>query len=222
MPISVERKKRGRPRGTSNKAGKSAVNLPRRTKPRVGKKPAKISEYESDNSASSDEKKSSEIVDNKGRSGSKRTRSQFKNTPSDTDGNESLNDDFVASKSNTNMLVPNFEKEEVPKHSELDKGKAVKQVVTEDSNSGQRFDAINKAGTEDTVDPVQAMILKLVPILGTKKVESANPVPEVVELRGSSSTGGEEKQTLDAETESPVKKKKVSYKDIATALLKDW
>ncbi|KAL8480268.1 hypothetical protein ACS0TY_026986 [Phlomoides rotata] len=243
LPRSVERKKRGRPRRTSNKAGKSVVNLPRRTKPRVGKKPAKISEYESDNSAS-DEKESSEMVDNKGKMSSnqpKRTRAQFRNTPSEIDGNE-LDDDFEASKANqghsesSNLLVPNFEKEEEQKHSTLDKGKAVEQVVTEDSNFGESFDEINKAGTEprssiqqynhtieDTLNPVQAILLNMVPILATKKYESANPVPEVVKDRGSDSTmGGEVKLTLDTETEPPVKKKKVSYKDIANELLKDW
>lgn len=239
MPRSTERKKRGRPRGTSNKAGKSVVNLPRRAKPRIGKKPAKISEYESDNGASSDEKKSSEMVDSKQRSGSnqpKRTQAQFRNTPSEIDGNElhgTLKDEFEVSKANegpsksSNLLLSNSGKEEVQKHYSLEKGKAVEQV--EDSN----FDEIHKAGNEprssaqqynqETVDPVQAMLMTLIPSLATIKAESANSVPDVVKDGGSNAnTGREEKRALDAETQPPVKKKKVSYKDIANELLKDW
>lgn len=262
LPKRVGKRKRGRPSGTSTKKGKSVVNLSRRTRPRVGKKPAKIYEYESDKGASSDDKEdfevssinngSSEMVDNKGRScfnQPRRTRAQLRNKPAEIGGNEldegtvaeeqTMNEDFEVSRTNrgpsetSELLIPNFQKEEALKDSTLERGKAVEQGVTEHSNCGQRFDEINEVRTgqgcsiqyndrlEGNVDPVQAMLLNMVPILATKKVESANPVPEEVKARGSDPVNEEEKLPLDAEMQ-PVKKRKVSYKDVASELLRDW
>ncbi|KAK6139800.1 hypothetical protein DH2020_026476 [Rehmannia glutinosa] len=170
LPDRSGKRKRGRPSGISTKKGKSVVNKSRRTRPRVGNKPAKIYENESDKSTSLDDKEDfevSEMVENKGISSSnqpRRTRAQIRNKPAEIGGNE------------------------------LDK---------EDSKWGQRFDEINEVGygqgtstqykdrLEDTLDPIQAMLLNMVPSLATKKIESADPVPEVVRVRDPSPALGE-------------------------------
>lgn len=62
---------------------------------------------------------------------------------------------------------------------------------------------------EVMTDPVQAMLLEMIPTLGLKKAESESTVLE------------NEKPQPNLEA-NPVKKKKVSYKDVAGDLLKDW
>ncbi|KAI3443409.1 hypothetical protein Pfo_000074 [Paulownia fortunei] len=262
LPNRDGKRKRGRPSGMSTKKGKSVVNQSRRTRPRVGNKPAKIYENESDKGASLDEKEdfgvssikcgTSEMVENKGRSGfnqPRRTRARIRNKPAEIRGNEldkgasseeqTMKEDSEVSTENhghsetANLLIPEFRKKEAVKDSTSERGKAVEPGVEEHSKCGQRFDEINEVGSglgsstqyndrlEDTVDPVQAMLLNMVPILATKKVESAIPVPEEVKARGPDPISEGEKLPLDAETQ-PVKKRKVSYKDVASELLKDW
>lgn len=62
---------------------------------------------------------------------------------------------------------------------------------------------------EVMTDPVQAMLLEMIPTLGRKKAESESTVLE------------NEKPQPNLEA-NPLKKKKVSYKDVAGDLLKDW
>lgn len=254
MPDRVEKRKRGRPTGKQ----KSLVNLPRKTRPRIGKKPAKISEYESDKGASSDDKEdaklssidceSSKMVDSRTKAGSKqprRTSARLRNKPVEI--NENKSDDDVAAEEQTtdenfelgrtnqepcetsNLPVPDFHKTESLKDSTTERGKAVEQGVTESSNYGQRFDEVkdsvigqgSSTRFEDDVDPIQAMLLNMVPSLAAKKVESVAPVHEEVKTRAPDRADEEEK--LPKDTEMPaVKKRKVSYKEMANELLKDW
>ncbi|KAK4414850.1 DNA ligase 4 [Sesamum alatum] len=261
LPNRDGKRKRGKPSGTSNRKGKSVVN--RRTRPRVGKNPAKIYENESDNGASSDEKEElevggknhggSEMLKSKGRSSfnqpKRTTRAQIRNKPAKIGGNESdkgassdeqsMGGDFEVRGANkghsdiANLLVPEFQKKEAEKDSTSEKGKEAELGVEEHNKPGIRVDEINEVGSgyggsiqyndrlEDTVDPVQAMLLNMLPILDTKKVENAIPVSDEVKTRHPDPTPEEEKLPLDDETK-PVKKRKVSYKDVANELLKDW
>ncbi|KAK6131668.1 hypothetical protein DH2020_034575 [Rehmannia glutinosa] len=237
LPDRSGKRKRGRPSGISTKKGKSVVNKSRRTRPRVGNKPAKIYENESDKSTSLDDKEDfevSEMVENKGISSSnqpRRTRAQIRNKPAEIGGNEL--DKGASAEKQTMEEDSGTAKSLIPEIQTSEKGKALEPGIAEHSKCGQRFDEINEVGygqgsstqykdrLEDTVDPIQAMLLNMVPSLATKKVESAIPVPEEVKARDPDPAHGEGKLPLDAGTQ-PVKKKKVSYKDVANELLRDW
>ncbi|KAG8376397.1 hypothetical protein BUALT_Bualt09G0059200 [Buddleja alternifolia] len=228
LPNRDGKRKRGRPSWASTKKGKPVVNQPRRTRARVGNKPAKISENESDKDADKDEvdikDESSETVKNKGKSNSnqpRRTRARARNKPAEIIGNEL---DKGAS-SEQNMKEDSRTSE---------RGKEVESGIEVHSKPGQRFDEKEEVGFEqgsstqfndrheDNVDPVQAMLLNMVPALATKKVETVTPVIEEVKTGGADPIREEEKLHLDADDTKPVKKKKVSYKDVANELLKDW
>lgn len=75
-----------------------------------------------------------------------------------------------------------------------------------------------------TVDPVQAMLLNMIPSLGKKYVETKNSVTDQkpsADNNGKSPVVADDKLSDDV-IAPPVKKKKVSYKDVAGELLKDW
>ncbi|KAL5974134.1 hypothetical protein ACLOJK_030797 [Asimina triloba] len=76
-------------------------------------------------------------------------------------------------------------------------------AATKHENKGKR------GKLELMVDPVQAMLLDMIPALSQSKVEAGKSAVE------------DEKLSIDPETK-PVKKKRVSYKDVANELLKDW
>lgn len=219
LPNREGKRKRGRPSGMSTKKGKSVVNQSRRTRPlRVGNKAAKIYENESEKSASSDDKEvfeasgiincgNYEMLKNKVKSCLNQPRRTGASSEDQTmkKVSEASGANHGPSES-ANLFIPDFGKKEEVKDSTPQSSKAVE--------------------LGDSVDPVQAMLLNMIPILGTKKVESAVPVPvpEEVKARGPfpiSIHEEEEKLPLDAEMQ-PVKKRKVSYKDVASELLKDW
>ncbi|KAL0410270.1 UNVERIFIED_CONTAM: DNA ligase 4 [Sesamum latifolium] len=188
--------------------GRSSFNQPKRiTRAQIRNKPAKIGGNESDKGPSSEEPSMEEDFEVRG----------AYNGASDT----------------ANLLVPGFQKKEAEKDSTSEKGEEAELGVEEHNKPGIRTDETNEVGSgcggsthyndrlEDTADPVQAMLLNMVPILATKKVESAIPVSDEVKTRHPDPTLEEEKIPLDDETK-PVKKRKVSYKDVANELLKDW
>ncbi|KAL8039990.1 hypothetical protein ABFX02_10G071500 [Erythranthe guttata] len=243
LPNTDNKKKRGRPIGASTKKGKSVVNKPRRTRPRAGNKPAKIHESESDKDVSSEEKKdSTEIVEIKANSDFNKPeeqRAQIKTKPSEIVENELDSRAFSEKQTQcseiANLFLPGFQKEEEVEDYATERGKAVEPIVEEHSKFGQRFDGIKEVGSsgqesgthysdriEDAVDPVQAMLFNMLPILATKKAESDSiTAPLEVKTGDPNPTREEEKVLLDGETQ-PVKKRKVSYKDVANELLKDW
>ncbi|KAK4396711.1 DNA ligase 4, partial [Sesamum angolense] len=188
--------------------GRSSFNQPKRTtRAQIRNKPVKIGGNESDEGPYSEKQSMEEDFEARGAN----------NGPSDT----------------ANLLVSEFQKKEAEKDSTSLKGKEAELGVEEHNKPGIRTDETNEVGSgygssthyndrlEDTADPVQAMLLNMVPILATKKVESAIPVFEEVKTRHPDPTPEEEKVPLDGETK-PVKKRKVSYKDVANELLKDW
>lgn len=96
-------------------------------------------------------------------------------------------------------------------------------------------DKDNKEKLEVHDDPVQAMLLGLIPSLGTKNVqtmkmsiEAEKPPVDLIPSHGkknvqttSHTSAEDDKPPCDIVAE-PTKKKKVSYKDLASQLLKDW
>lgn len=191
-------RKRGRPAARSTKKGKAGVNRAQRRRTTIRKKPAKISG----------------IVDESGGSDDDNTfREEHKIVEQDCGmtGKEGLE----------------IQETEMVEDSELSqRGKAAKQECIEDVRHEERFDKVaevetaSKLNSEDstkpekreiTTDPVEAMLLDMIPSLGMKKIEAA-----------ANTTVEDEKTPPQGLTVVPEKKKKVSYKDVAGELLKDW
>ncbi|KAH7572526.1 hypothetical protein JRO89_XS04G0270500 [Xanthoceras sorbifolium] len=196
-PKREGKRKRGRPAGGSTKKGKISVSHARRTRARVGKKPLKIYENESDEGGFSDEKGNEEEIekdegnhDNHGAVEKKNLEVQQNDV---IENLESLHRDKVS-------------EQEV----EEDDGQVEQFVKAPEIGMGERYDQDTEKPErlEAKVDPIQAMLLDMIPSLGMKKAESTNPILE-------------EKPPADPAA-GPTKKKKVSYKDVAGELLKDW
>lgn len=186
-PKKIGKSKRGRPLGTCLNKGQKGVLQPRRTRSRLGSKSAKIHEIEPDVTSSKENAVTEEYEMELGNQESK-----YEVIVEDSDS-------------------PN-------------RGKAVKpEEVGEDTilgewfnnshgiKSGSRNSAQENEKLEVLVDPVQSMLLDMIPSLKTKKVESIDPVVE------------DQKPPDDTDDNAePVKKKKrVSYKDVAMELLRD-
>lgn len=192
-PKGDGRRKRGRPAGPSTKKGKAGLSQARRTWPRVGN-PSKIYESKSDTSDADEklEEGATEMGENHVIPG--------KECP------EILETEIVED-FETSRRGKAGEKEVAPDniHEEwLDKS----QDIELDTNS-KVDNSKNIEKLEVMVDPVQAMLLDMIPSLGVKKAESTTSMID------------DEKPPVEQDAE-PVKKKKVSYKVVAGALLKDW
>ncbi|GMP36722.1 hypothetical protein CsSME_00008751 [Camellia sinensis var. sinensis] len=183
------KRERGRPTSKSINKRKLSVIQPRRTRARLGSKSAKICETELDVNVSPDKN---------------------------------------AVKEEPEIEVENHEIHGIADQDDRElKGKAIvedcysSQKGIEDSMITEQFDrahgielgsgnnAHNSEKLEVMVDPVQSMLLDMIPSLGTKKVESIDRVVE-------------EPRPPEHNTAETSEKKKVSYKDLATELLRDW
>lgn len=242
------KRKRGRPIGTSkNKGRKATLNPAPRARVRVrhGKKPSKIYQTESEESASSDEQinkedtkmkvgnhESYEMVSSRSQKlkGSEspsrkkpapklapRTRLRRGNKPSrvnENDSEESAFSDEKTKKEDTQTKTGN----ETYEMMDTESPKIQEYGMIREENQGKVHGAVS--GTHDgekieklevMVDPVQAMLLDMIPSLGIKKAESGKR----------SDPENQEAAPVDTDA-GPAKKRKVSYKDVAGELLKDW
>ncbi|KAG6411422.1 hypothetical protein SASPL_129504 [Salvia splendens] len=260
LPDRGTKRRRGGPTGTSTGKRKPLANLPQKTRPRAGKKPAKISEYESDNDASSGDMAHFEVssadcgssakVDSRKRAALNQPRraraARLRNKPVEINDNESDEGAAAAVDEKTTVgnfkpnpttnerlrdtssqqPVPDLHQTEAVKGPKSDTGKAVEQEIAEQSDYKARFDksgvgqSSSKNPSEEYVDPVQSMLLSMLPGLATNKVESVGPVREEAGTRVPDPVNEEYKVGMDAENKA-VKKRKVSYKDMASELLKD-
>ncbi|KAL9445233.1 hypothetical protein AB3S75_018257 [Citrus x aurantiifolia] len=195
-PKREGKRKRGRPAGGSAKKRKSTVNLARRKRPHVRNKPSKIYQNESDESNASDETEKKEEINR-----------EENHEDRETDDEENL-------ETRQTNVVEDLES--------LDRGKALQQEVVKDFGKeeqtvrapdiemSERYHGKDSETTDkQQVDAVQAMLLDMIPSLGMKNEKTTNPIPK------------EEESSAEPSAE-PTKKKKVSYKDIASKLLKDW
>lgn len=240
------KRKRGRRIGTSkNKGKKAAPNPAPRARVRHEKKPSKICQTESEESASSDEQinkedtkmkvgnhESNEAVNSRSQklkgseSPSKkpapklapRTRIRRGNKPSKVNKNgseESALSDEKTKKEDTKMKTGHNETYEMMN---TESSKIQEYGMIREENQGKVHGA--PSGTQDgekieklevMVDPIQAMLLDMIPSLGIKKAETGKSSdPENLEAAPVDTDAG------------PAKKRKVSYKDVAGELLKDW
>ncbi|XP_044472398.1 DNA ligase 4 isoform X2 [Mangifera indica] len=200
LPKTDGKRKRGRPAGASTKKGKMVVNPARRIRACVGKRPSKIYENESDRSDSSSEKEieedhemNEENYENHGLAGTETLETRKSEVL------EGLEPSHEGKTSEQEFMEDVREAQECVKASNVETGRTY---------SGE--DREKPETLEVMVDPVQAMLLDMIPCLGVKRAETtSHPIVE------------DEKPSADGGIGS-TKKKKVSYKDVAGELLKDW
>lgn len=184
-------------RGRSAKRGKSRVAQPQRVqRPRRGKKPLKIGGDESEGNDDFDDKK---------------------NDSADEENKEETREPDVA------------------KHRESlqrDDTVAVEEASSQDSrNAKTEMDREEKIQIHE--DPLQAMLMNMIPSFSLRNTSRTTGEASTANVCGESECS--EKRKLGAETDNacvnnaeadevppPVKKKKVSYRDVAGELLKDW
>lgn len=192
----IGKRKRGRPAGTSMKKGKTTMTQARRTRGRIGQRPAKICDNESDESLSHDEKTHRE--ENNIREGNHET---VGTGSSEIQGTEIIEDSESSARGKAAEEVEkDIGYEEL--HDKVPNVEKTKMHIN--SKDGERSEKL-----EVMADPVQAMLLDMIPSLGAKEVGTRERILN------------DEKPPLDPNAE-PTKKKKVSYKDVAGELLKDW
>ncbi|KAA3485976.1 DNA ligase 4 isoform X1 [Gossypium australe] len=206
-----------RPASKNTKKGKTVVTRAQRVPRRRGKMSVKINEDGSEESGS-DDKTNEEIEKGEGNNTEcykMASRENFESHQNQAaEENAGINwpnkaHDTVMCEANNDQPGNKAEKFD---HMELDEGKYGHEI----SNSEK---------LEVLVDPVQAMLLDMVPSLGIKHVETTNSVVqnEKPHMDNDADIRVAEDEKLDADfIPQPEKKKKVSYKDVAGELLKDW
>ncbi|KAK1366741.1 DNA ligase [Heracleum sosnowskyi] len=201
-------KRRGRPATTSRKDKKAGKSQPKRLRARVGNKPAKIRESESDVDASSEDtgkKEESEIgleihevgdlVDNKERV--------------NTAGHE------ISEFSESSQRGKVIGNKDIVGTEESKRVDSVHETGMEEKNSIGLNEKLEKL--EVMVDPVQSMLLDMIPSLGTQTSAVTESKPQ---LSDPNAVNTSKPQPSDPNP-VPAKKKKVSYKDLAYELLRD-
>ncbi|PQQ20120.1 DNA ligase 4 isoform X1 [Prunus yedoensis var. nudiflora] len=195
-PERESKRKRGRPALTSMNKGKTGVNQARRTRVRIGRKPAKISGNESDEGGSHDKTLLAEEVDKE-----ERKHGMMSDASLDIQENEAIKDSESLQRENA-AVQDVAEGIRFEDHSyQIPDVEMIEKCNIENSGKLEKLEVM--------ADPVQAMLFDMIPSLAMKKVETTNTSIE------------KEKPAVDLNA-GPSKKKKVSYKDVAGELLKDW
>jgi DNA ligase-4 len=204
-------RKRGRPAGTGIKKIKTDRNQARRARSQIAKKRAKISEYESDESDSLDIRPYEQEADI-------------------TKGNIDFHNEHLGP--HETEKTHNVQGTEVVESSERNKG-----IELEDFKDNQhenlfvpKIEMCNDHSSHVTekleimTDPVQAMLLDMIPSLAMNKVEQPTNHHAEEEKPPEISHHVEEEKPPEISNEKPptTKKKKVSLKAIAGDLLNDW
>lgn len=191
----IGKRKGGRPAGTSTKKGKTAMAQARRSRAHIGKGAAKISYNESDESTSHDEKTDREEIKIEG------NYEMAGKGSSEIQGDEIIKD---YESSPIGKAAEQQVEKDVRCEDSQDKAPEVEVAEMHDSEDSERPKKL-----EVMIDPIQAMLLDMIPSLGGKETGSRETILK------------DEKPPLEPIAE-PSKKRKVSYKDVAGELLKDW
>ncbi|WMV37125.1 hypothetical protein MTR67_030510 [Solanum verrucosum] len=197
LPKRGRKRDRGRPTGSATAKGKVGINIPRRVKRKVTSSHAKIHGNESDESATSGEHLRND--ESEAAVGSHETIA----VRSSGIQNEDDVQDLETSPDDRKTLPPGTAECSVI-------GERLDEAHETSYGSGNIVRGKDKVDElEDPVDPVQAMLLHMIPHLDSKPTRSVDPLVK------------DDKPEADTNP-SPKKKKKVSYKDVAGELLKDW
>ncbi|CAK8531893.1 unnamed protein product [Lathyrus sativus] len=195
-------RKRGRPASRGVKKIKTDGNQTRRSRSQIAKKRAKISEYESDESDSLEKRPYEQEVDiTEGSSGFHNEQSELHETEKtrNVQGAEGVE----ISKQNKKVELEDFNYNQ-------DENMLAPEIGLDDGRNDQSSQVIEKL--EIMTDPMQAMLLDMIPSLAMNKVEQ--PTNRRVEE--------EKRREISQEEPSSTKKKKISFKAMAADLLKDW
>ncbi|XP_022755489.1 DNA ligase 4 isoform X3 [Durio zibethinus] len=220
VPPNHGNRKRRRPASNNTKEGKTVVSQAQRVPRRRGKMSVKINEDISEESGSDDKTNEEEIEKGKGKMerygmvGRENYEFHQNQVVEDIELSE------LEAAENASKTWCNKASDVVMCETKNDQGckKAEKFDLMEQDEGDCGHDSAKSEKLEVMVDPVQAMLLDMIPSLGIKHVETTNSVVE------NEKTGADNKAEIPVadNSEQPVKKKKVSYKDVAGELLKDW
>lgn len=213
LPKKERRTGRGRSSGTNTTRGKTVVNQPRRVRTRGGNKPAKINEDESDGSGSS-------------------ANLTFQEEPVFHTGN-SASSGMIGKQSPTkeHLMIEGSELSQeattVEQYPEDQSGHGLRVVEDLEVGPGNRNGAEENEKLEQVADPLQAMLMHMIPSLGNSKAKSEDRVTQDETLPVENQKTNTDLAFVDEGSclepnPKPEKKRKVSYKDVAGELLKDW
>lgn len=196
LPNKDGKRKRGRPTRTDMNVRKTRAHQAGRSRARRGNKSAKLRENESDGSASSN---GSPIPSKRGTENHE-TNLALSQESKEIKGKMVIED----------FEIPDKEREVKINAQEVGKSSKQEQGLREDYET-ERDNTKTSDAIEVMADPLHSMLLNMIPSLGVMKGDNKGPVVE------------EPKPSLeDHNAEEPVvKKKKVSYKDLASEWLKD-
>lgn len=209
-------RKRGRPAGSGGiKKVKPSGNQARRARAQTVKKRAKLCEYESDGSDSGDKRPSEQETDT--REGSLEFYKKHQES-SEQDKTFKLQETEKHEDVQSTQTVESSEQDKTFKLEDWKDSKyermSVPKIEMSDWNKHPDQNSQVTDKLEILTDPMQAMLFDLIPSLAPKKVEHPTDRNVREEKQPEVSNTGAEPST--------TKKKKVSYKDLAGKLLKDW
>ncbi|GAB2291421.1 hypothetical protein Dimus_025677 [Dionaea muscipula] len=197
-------RKRSRPTRTSDQNRKAAVSQPRRTRARRASRPAKLHEDGSDETKRVEE--ANQLED----------EWVEVHDPDKTTKDRSPPEGFPSA-DRMGELEP------MPTMSAG--GEEIKNEWFDNticSDLDQSRESRPAKNLEILADPVQAMLLDMIPSLGVKKAESNSLIKKNHSSATDPPKAEAEPSRSREEVGEPTKKKRVSYKDIASELLKDW
>lgn len=208
------RGKRGRPTGTSTNKRKTGVIKPRGKPVRRGSKSAKIHENESDANASSGENAVKEETENE--IGNPEIRGIAGQGSQECKDKAMVEYDCDSSQRGKALETLGFGEDGRTQEEWFNRAHGIEGG----GNSGMR----ESKKLEVMGDPVQSMLLDMIPSLGMKKVDRVDPVVETKEVHRVDPVveGRKPPEDNNMDIAEPVKKKRVSYKDVAGELLKDY
>ncbi|KAJ3693458.1 hypothetical protein LUZ60_008938 [Juncus effusus] len=190
--INIKRK-RGRPAGTSTRKPRKAPKpVPRKTRAKIGTRLAKIDRDKSESESESNSKLGENVSDFE----SRKEQEPIIGAQFVKFGNEESNNN------NSN----NENEEEILKGEIFDKF----------HNEEIEKNTSNADKLEQMVDPVHAMLLDMIPSLSQRREKETAGTSSGTERQE------EKRETVPVQKQTGTPKKKVSYKDVAGQLLKDW
>lgn len=192
LPGKEGKTKRRTSSGTSSQKGKGRISQPRRVRPRLGNKPAKVSENDSDGSSSEKAEDNNESCNEMSRP-----------SPGMQKSKEVENSEL--SQHEKNLLGQGAAGEDSDHGGRL--------VARGNGNAAGKNEKL-----ENIIDPVQAMLRDMIPFLGNNKAESTDRLVDETTIAAPATEG--EISTVEP-CPAPRTRKKVSYKDLAEELLKD-
>lgn len=208
------RGKRGRPTGTSTNERKRGVIKPRGTRVRRGSKSAKIHENESDANASSGENAAKGETENE--IGIPEIRGIAFQGSQECKDKAKVEDDCDSSQRGKAVETLGFGEDGRTQGEWFNRAHGIEGGGNCSMRESKKLEVMG--------DPVQSMLLDMIPSLGMKKVDRIDPVVEMKEVHGVDPAVERRKPPEDDNIDiaEPVKKKRVSYKDVAGELLKDY